>query len=104
MRSSSVLAALLLLAGCAIAHAEEPPKLDEMDALRIKVLTLERSVIEQRSGRISAEGRVLLLENATEYAAKAKELDAVIEGAARKAGVDPKAYQPDPGARIWRPR
>lgn len=113
MRSAARAALLLgligLLAGVLLgamvweAWAEEgtePRKLEEVDALRMQLLVAERRVLEERAGRLQAELRLA----EAEYRATAQALDAAIEAAAKKAGVDLSVYSPDLIGRRWRPR
>ena len=95
MRPALVIAALLLLAVPTFA-AEETKPLSEVHALRIRVLMLERQVIEAQAGRVQAQA-------ALQYQAKAKALDAAVEAAAKEADVDLKeGWQPDVDAKVWR--
>ena len=73
-------------------------KLDDQDATRIEKLALERRIIEERLARIQAEIQLLQ----TEYLKRTKELDELIEVVAKKAGINPKEYQIDLGAKVWR--
>ena len=102
MRPLFAVLGILLLAAPALA-AEETKPLEEMQALKIRVLILERQMIEQKSARIQAEGNLLLLQNQGDYGKKAKELDAAIEAAAKEADVDLKdGWQPDVDAKVWK--
>jgi len=95
VRPALVIAALLLLAVPTFA-AEETKPLSEVHALRIRVLMLERQVIEAQAGRVQAQA-------ALQYQAKAKALDAAVEAAAKEADVDLKeGWQPDVDAKVWR--
>jgi len=97
----AVLGILLLV--LPVLAAEETKPLEEVQALKIRVLILERQMIEQKSARIQTEGNLLLLQNQGDYGKKAKELDAVIEAAAKEAGLDLKeGWQPDVEAKVWR--
>ena len=90
-----ILAVLLLLAVPALA-AEETKPLAEVHALRIRVLMLERQVIEAQAGRVQAQA-------ALQYQEKAKALDAAVEAAAKESEVDLKeGWQPDVEAKVWR--
>jgi len=76
--------------------AEETKPLAEVHALRIRVLMLERQVIEAQAGRVQAQA-------ALQYQEKAKVLDATIEAAAKEADVDLKeGWQPDVDKKVWR--
>lgn len=89
-----LLAVLLLLAVPAFAQETKP--LEELHALRIRVLMLERQVIEAQAGRVQAQA-------ALQYQEKAKALDAAVEAAAKDAGVDLReGWQPDVEAKVWR--
>ena len=95
MRSLLVLFGILLLA-VPIFAAEETKPLSEVHALRIRVLMLERQVIEAQAGRVQAQA-------ALQYQEKAKALDAAVEAAAKEADVDLKeGWQPDVDAKVWR--
>lgn len=77
-------AAIVLLALATIAGAEEPapaPKLEEVDALRLKVL-----VLEHRALTCETQAR----------------LTATLSDAAKRAGLNPEEYSPDLDAREWR--
>lgn len=76
------------------------PVLDEIDALKIEKLQAERRMLEVQGE--NAQLRLELIRR--DYAARAAELDRVIEEAAKKAGVDPKDYGPDLQARQWKKR
>ena len=87
MRRLLILLALLLAAPAFA--AEETKPLSELHALRIKVLILERQVIEAQAARV--------------YQEKAKALDAAVEAAAKEAEVDLKeGWQPDVDKKVWR--
>jgi len=95
MRPFLAMAGLLLLAVPTFA-AEETKPLTEVHALRIRVLMLERQVIEAQAGRVQAQA-------ALQYQEKAKALDSAIEAAAKEADVDLKeGWQPDVEAKVWR--
>ena len=87
MRPFLAMAGILLLA--APVFAQETKPLTEVHALRIKVLVLERQVIEAQAARL--------------YQEKAKALDAAVEAAAKESEVDLKeGWQPDVDAKVWR--
>lgn len=99
MRLGIAVAALGILLAT-VAWAEDatppaPPLASELDVARIEVLTLKRQVLEDRTARVVAEAQAA-------YGALARDLDAAIEAAAARAGVDPKVYRLDLPSRTWR--
>jgi len=90
---------LLVVPGAWAEEAKAPPKLEELEALTIERVVLERKVLEERSQKLQQEVRAL----EAEYQARARELDGLVEAAAKRAGVDPKRFRPDVGTKTWRP-
>ena len=75
----------------ALAHAEEAPKLDETVALRLQLLATERALLESQAQRL-----------VDQYAAKGRELDAIMEAEAVRAGVKlSDGWRPDLARRVW---
>lgn len=94
-RLALILLTIITLAIPAIA-AEDTKPLEELPALRIKVLMLERQVIQEQTGRLNAEAQI-------QYAEKALAFNRAVEAAAKAAGLDLKeGWQPDVDARVWR--
>ena len=94
MRPFLAMAGIMLLAPPAFAQEAKP--LSEVQALRIKVLLLERQVIEAQVGLVQCRAPI-------QYQEKAKALDAAVEAAAKESEVDLKdGWQPDVDARVWR--
>lgn len=97
MRLLRVLALLAVIVGliallAAIVNAEEAKTIGEVEALRMKLLMTERALIESQAQRLSDH-----------FAAKGKELDALIEATAKDAGLALKdGWRPDPDQRRWR--
>ncbi len=95
MKTLLALLCVVLLASPVLA-AEETKPLDEVYALKIKILVLERQVIEAQTGRLQCQAGV-------QYQEKAKALDAAIEAAGKAAEIDLKdGWQPDVEKRIWK--
>ena len=90
MRPFLAMCGIMLLAPPAFAQdTKETKPLSELQALRIKVLVLERQVVEAQSARL--------------YQEKALALNAAVEAAAKESEVDLKeGWQPDVDARVWR--
>ncbi|HAM55021.1 MAG TPA: hypothetical protein DCQ64_06300 [Candidatus Rokubacteria bacterium] len=97
---------LLVVPGAWAEEAKAPPKLEELEALTIERVVLERKVLEERSQKLQQEARAIQAEVRAleaEYQARARELDGLVEAAAKRAGVDPKRFRPDVGTKTWRP-
>ena len=98
MRLALIVLATFLFVAPAFAAEEtkETKPLSELQALRIKVLVLERQMIEAQAARVQAQA-------ALQYQEKARALDAAVEAAAQEAGVALKVgWQPDLDAQVWR--
>lgn len=96
MTRALALAVLLLLVGCATVGAEEPPRLTETEALTIRVLALERALIEQRHRAEVAEARA-------QFAEAAQALDRAVEAAATRVKVKlADGWRPDLDAKVWK--
>lgn len=77
---------------------QEPPALTEVEALRMEVLHHRRQAMEQRLIAIRLEGEAL----PAKIADLARQLDAVIEEAAKRAGLSLKdGWRPNPDTRRW---
>lgn len=76
--------------------AETTVPLAEVDALKIKVLMLERQLIQEQVSRVQAQAQV-------QFAEKAKALNAQIEQSAKNAKVDlADGWQPDVEKKQWK--
>lgn len=97
MRYVLVLLMALTLATPALA-AEETKPLDEVQALRIRVLMLERQLIQDQVARVQAQGQL-------QFEAKTREIDQAVLKAAKEAGLEPpEAWWPDVETRQWKKR
>ena len=86
---------VFLAVGCSDSTAAEKT-ISELDALKIKVLFLERQLIEAKVSALQCQA-------AAQFKEKAKELDTTVEAAAKTAGVDLKdGWQPDVERRVWK--
>lgn len=94
MRQLAAALALALLTITA-ATAEESRPLTEIDALRLERLILHQQLLTQRHRAEVAEAQV-------EWGRRATEVTTFVGEAAARAGLDPKMWQPDPIARVWR--
>ena len=95
MRSVLAVLMILILATPTLA-AEETKTLDEVQALKIKVLILERELIQERLSRVQLQAQ-------GQFQQKGKELDRAIEAAAKEADIDLKeGWQPDMESRTWK--
>ncbi len=92
-----VLALAALLAMPVFAGAQTRLPLDEVDALRIHVLHLEREVIRATNRAQQAEANLA-------YIQKGVALDQTMREAAQRAGVSLDDYLPDVERRVWVPR
>jgi hypothetical protein len=64
--------------------------LEELDALKIEKLQLERALLEEQFRRLQGD-----------YQQKGRDLDALIVAAAKKAGLDPKDWRPNLTSKTW---
>ncbi len=97
------IAGLILVVLCllvALASAEEPMPLNEIDAWRLRALTAERAVTEQanRAARLEAEMARL------QHQATSRDLADARAAAAKTAGFSLEQWEPDPVAKVWRRR
>ena len=97
MRYLVIMCALLVLATSA--RAEEKP-VDETAVLRLRALDAESKMFEQMAVRLQAEAVLAQMR----HAEKRRELDAALVAAGAAAGVDPRQWEIDVNARVWRKR
>lgn len=94
MRHVLAILAILALATPALA-AEETKPLEEVQALKIKVLHLERQLIQTTARAQQAEQSLLFMR-------KAIELNEAMQAAAKRAGVSLEEYLPDVEGLVWK--
>ena len=79
--------------------------IEEATALKIQVADLEQRLIAERAAKLQAEIRereAALELHKRDFAGKSSELNALVEAAAKKAGVDLKdGWRPNPIKRVW---
>lgn len=92
-----LLGAILLTGGLIAASSAGEMRLATEDALRFRVLLLERDLIRERFNHITAQANFA-------HAEKVAEIDAFVIGLAAREGFDLDEWQLDERSITWRPR